>query len=155
MKNAVKPIPENYHAVTPYLVVQGAAKAIDFYKKVFGAQEIMRMQGPDGKIGHAEIKIGDSIIMLADEHPEMDARSPQAFGGTPVSLMVYVTDVDNVFKQAVSAGAKELRPVKDQFYGDRSGVISDPFGHKWTVSTHVEDVSAEEMKRRMAAQTAA
>ncbi len=155
MKNAVKPIPENYHAVTPYLVVQGAAKAIDFYKKVFGAQEIMRMQGPDGKIGHAEIKIGDSIIMLADEHPEMDARAPQSFGGTPVSLLVYVTDVDNVFKQAVSAGAKELRPVKDQFYGDRSGVISDPFGHKWTVATHVEDVSADEMKRRMAAQTAA
>jgi PhnB protein len=113
------------------------------------------MPGPGGKVMHAEIKIGDSIIMLADEHPEMDARSPQAFGGTPVSLMVYVPDVDNVFKQAVSAGAKELRPVKDQFYGDRSGTISDPFGHKWTVSTHVEDVSADEMKRRMAAQTAA
>jgi len=155
MKNAVKPIPDNYHAVTPYLVVQGAAKAIDFYKKVFGAQEVMRMPGPGGKIGHAEIKIGDSIIMLADEHPEMDAHAPQSFGGTPVSLLVYVTDVDSVFKQAVSAGAKELRPVKDQFYGDRSGVITDPFGHKWTVSTHVEDVSAEEMKRRMAAQTAA
>jgi PhnB protein len=155
MKKAVKPIPENYHAVTPYLVVQGAAKAIDFYKKVFGAKELMRMPGPGGKVMHAEIKIGDSIIMLADEHPEMDARSPQAFGGTPVSLMVYVPDVDNVFKQAVSAGAKELRPVKDQFYGDRSGTISDPFGHKWTVSTHVEDVSADEMKRRMAAQTAA
>ena len=155
MKKTVKPIPENYHAVTPYLVVQGAAKAIDFYKRIFGAQEIMRMPGPGGKIGHAEIKIGDSIIMLADEHPEMDAKSPQAFGGTPVSLLVYVTDVDNVFKQAVSAGAKELRPVKDQFYGDRSGTITDPFGHKWTVSTNVEDVSAEEMKRRMAALTAA
>ncbi len=155
MTKAVKPIPENYHAVTPYLVVQGAAKAIDFYKKVFGAQEIMRMPGPGGKVMHAEIKIGDSIVMLADEHPEMDARSPQAFGGTPVSLMVYVPDVDDVFKQAVSAGAKELRPVKDQFYGDRSGTISDPFGHKWTVSTHVEDVSDDEMKRRMAAQTAA
>ncbi len=155
MKKAVKPIPENYHAVTPYLVVQGAAKAIDFYKKVFGAQEIMRMPGPGGKIGHAELKIGDSIIMLADEHPEMDAHAPQSLGGTPVSLMVYVTDVDEVFKHAVSSGAKEMRPVKDQFYGDRSGTITDPFGHKWTVSTHVEDVSAEEMKRRMAALTAA
>ncbi|HEV7219493.1 MAG TPA: VOC family protein [Terriglobales bacterium] len=155
MKKAVKPIPENYHAVTPYLVVQGAAKAIDFYKKVFGAQELMRIPGPGGRVMHAEIKIGDSIVMLADEHPEMDARSPQAFGGSPVSLMLYVPDVDNVFKQALSSGAKELRPVKDQFYGDRSGTISDPFGHKWTVSTHVEDVSADEMKRRMAAQTAA
>ncbi len=155
MKNAVKPIPENYHAVTPYLIVNGAAKAIDFYKNVFGAQEIMRMPGPNGKVGHAELKIGDSIIMLADEHPEMDAQSPQSVGGTPVSLLVYVEDVDNVFKKALSAGAKESRPVKDQFYGDRSGIITDPFGHKWSVATHVEDVSPEEMQRRMAAQKVA
>lgn len=155
MKKAVKPIPENYHAVTPYLVVQGAAKAIDFYKKVFGAQELLRMPGPGGKVMHAELKIGDSMIMLADEHPEMDARAPQSFGGSPVSLLVYVTDVDAVFKEAMSAGAKEVRPVKDQFYGDRSGIVTDPFGHKWSIATHVEDVSQEEMKRRMAAQTAA
>ena len=151
MKNAVKPIPDNYHAVTPYLIIKEAAKAIDFYKKVFGATEVMRMPGPGGKVMHAELKIGDSVIMLADENPEMDARSPQSFGGTPVSLMVYVEDVDSVFKRAISAGAKELRPLQNQFYGDRSGTISDPFGHKWTVSTHVEDVSPEEMQRRMAA----
>jgi PhnB protein len=151
MKNAVKPIPENYHAVTPYLIVNGAAQAIDFYKNVFGAQELMRVPGPNGKVGHAELKIGDSIIMLADEHPEMDAHSPQSVGGTPVSLMIYVEDVDHVFKKALSAGAKESRPVKDQFYGDRSGILTDPFGHKWSVATHIEDVSPEEMQRRMAA----
>jgi PhnB protein len=155
MKNAVKPIPDGYHAVTPYLMINEAAKAIDFYKKVFGAQELMRIPGPGGKVMHAELKIGDSIIMLADEHPEIDARSPQAYGGTPVSLMLYVADVDDVFKRALSAGAKEVRPLKDQFYGDRSGGISDPFGHQWTLSTHVEDVSSEEMQKRMAAQTAA
>lgn len=151
MKNAVKPIPENYHAVTPYLIVNGAAQAIDFYKNVFGAQELMRVPGPNGKVGHAELKIGDSIIMLADEHPEMDAHSPQSVGGTPVSLMIYVEDVDHVFKKALAAGAKESRPVKDQFYGDRSGILTDPFGHKWSVATHIEDVSPEEMQRRMAA----
>jgi PhnB protein len=155
MKNAVKPIPDGYHAVTPYLMINEAAKAIDFYKKVFGAQELMRIPGPGGKVMHAELKIGDSIIMLADEHPEIDARSPQAYGGTPVSLMLYVADVDDVFKRALSAGAKEVHPLKDQFYGDRSGGISDPFGHQWTLSTHVEDVSSEEMQKRMAAQTAA
>jgi PhnB protein len=155
MKNAVKPIPDGYHAVTPYLMINEAAKAIDFYKKVFGAQELMRIPGPGGKVMHAELKIGDSIIMLADEHPEIDARGPQAYGGTPVSLMLYVADVDDVFKRALSAGAKEVRPLKDQFYGDRSGGISDPFGHQWTLSTHVEDVSSEEMQKRMAAQTAA
>lgn len=154
MKNAVKPIPENYHAITPYLIIKGAAKAIDFYKTVFGAAEIMRMPGPEGRIGHAELKIGDSIFMLADEHPEIDARGPESYGGTPVSLMVYVQDVDSVFKKALAAGAKELRPVKNQFYGDRSGNLADPFGHKWTISTHVEDVTPEEMKKRMAAQAA-
>jgi PhnB protein len=148
----VKPIPEGYRSITPYLILDGAAKAIDFYKKAFGATEIMRMESPDGsKIGHAELKIGDSIVMMADEHPQMGYRSPKALGGTPVSLMVYVEDVDTVAKRAVSAGAKELRPVVDQFYGDRSGTFADPFGHVWTISTHVEDVPPAEMEKRAAA----
>jgi PhnB protein len=146
---AVKPIPDGYHAVTPYLIVQGAARAIDFYKTAFGATELMRIGGPDGKIGHAEIKIGDSAVMLADEHPDMGYRSPRSLGGTGVSLMVYVEQVDTVFKRAISAGAKELRPVVNQFYGDRSGTLEDPFGHVWTVATHVEDLSAEELDRRV------
>jgi PhnB protein len=146
---AVKPIPDGYHAVTPYLIVQGAAQAIDFYKTAFGATELMRIGGPDGKIGHAEIKIGDSAVMLADEHPDMGYRSPQSLGGTGVSLMVYVEQVDTVFKRAISAGAKELRPVVNQFYGDRSGTLEDPFGHVWTVATHEEDLSAEELDRRV------
>jgi PhnB protein len=145
---ATKPIPDGYHSITPYLIVNGAAKAIDFYKRAFGAVELMRMPGPDGKIGHAEIKIGDSAIMLADEHPEMGYRGPQSLGGTAVSMMVYVERVDDVFGRAVAGGAKELQPVKDQFYGDRSGTLQDPFGHKWTVATHVEDVPPEEMRRR-------
>jgi PhnB protein len=147
---AVKPIPEGYHSVTPYLIVKGAAKAIDYYKKVFGATEIMRMPGPNGTVGHAEIKIGDSVIMLADEQ-QGNFRSPEGLGGSPVSLMVYVEDVDTTFKQAISNGAKETRAVQDQFYGDRSGNLVDPFGHVWTVATHKEDVSEEEMKRRMSA----
>jgi PhnB protein len=145
---ATKAIPDGYHSVTPYLIVNGAAKAIDFYKRAFGAVELMRMPGPDGKIGHAEIRIGDSAIMLADEHPQMGFRSPQALGGTPVSLMVYVERVDEVFGRAVAGGAKELQAIKDQFYGDRSGTLQDPFGHTWTVATHVEDVPPEEMRRR-------
>jgi PhnB protein len=145
---AVKSIPAGYHSVTPYLIVSGAAKAIDFYKLVFSATELMRMPGPNGKIGHAEIKIGDSAVMLADEHPEMGHRSPQSLGGAGVSLMVYVERVDEVFKRAVAAGAKEMQPIKDQFYGDRSGTLQDPFGHTWTVATHVEDVAPEEMRRR-------
>jgi PhnB protein len=148
---AVKPIPDGYHTVTPYLVVQGASKALDFYKKAFGATELFRMPGPGGKVMHAEIKIGDSPVMLADEFPEMDARGPQALGGTPVGLMIYCEDVDAVFDRAVTAGAKVLRPVVDQFYGDRSGTLSDPFGHKWTIATHKEDVPMAEMQRRMAA----
>jgi PhnB protein len=152
MTKKVKPIPDGYHSVTPYLVIDGAAKAIDFYKKVFGATEMMRMPSPDGsRIGHAELKIGDSPIMLADEHPEMSIRGPHSIGGTPVSMMVYVEDVDKVAKRALAAGAQELRPVADQFYGDRSGTFLDPFGHMWTVSTHVEDVPAEEMEKRAAA----
>jgi PhnB protein len=146
---AVKPIPDGYHTVTPYMIVKGAAQALEFYKKAFGATELMRFPGPDGKVGHAEIRIGDSAIMLADEHPEMGARSPQSFGGSPVSILLYVKDVDALAKQAVAAGAKVVKPVKDQFYGDRSGTFTDPFGHSWTIATHKEDVTPEEMQRRM------
>src|SRR5512138_1993935 len=141
-------IPQGYHSVTPYLIVKGAAKAIDFYKQAFGATEIMRMPTPDGQIGHAELKIGDSPIMLADEHPTMGYRSPQSLGGAGVSLMIYVDKVDEVFKRALSSGAKELQALTDKFYGDRSGTLQDPFGHVWTVATHVEDVAPEEMRRR-------
>jgi PhnB protein len=150
-----KPIPEGYHSVTPYLIIKGATEAIDFYKKAFGATELFRMPAPGGKIGHAEIKIGDSPIMLADESPEMGYKSPQTLGGSPISIMIYVADVDTVFKQAIAAGGKEQRPVKDQFYGDRSGTLEDPFGHVWHVATHKEDVSPEEMERRMKSYTAA
>lgn len=146
---AVKPIPAGYHTATPYLIVSDAAKAIDFYKRGLGATEIMRIPDPKGRIGHAEIKIGDSVIMLADEHPEMGYKSPTSIGGTPVSIYLYVDDVDRLFKQAISAGAKELRPVKDQFYGDRSGTLADPFGHVWSIGTHKEDVSMEELTRRL------
>ncbi|HEX7011507.1 MAG TPA: VOC family protein [Steroidobacteraceae bacterium] len=145
---AVKAIPEGYHSVTPYLIVKGAAEAIEFYKRAFGATELFRMPMPDGKVGHAEIKIGDSPVMLADEFPQMGYRSPQTLGGAGVSLMIYVDNVDRTFKQAVAAGAKELQPVKDQFYGDRSGSVQDPYGHVWTISTHVEDVAPEELTRR-------
>jgi PhnB protein len=145
---AAKPIPDGYHSVTPYLIVQGAASAIEFYKKAFAASEVMRFDGPDGKVGHAEIKIGDSPVMLADEYPDMGFRSPQSLGGAGVSLMVYVEQVDAVFQRAISAGAKEVHPVKDQFYGDRSGTLRDPFGHVWTITTHVEDLSLDELRRR-------
>ena len=144
----VNPIPEGYHSVTPYLSIKGAAAAIDYYKKVFGATELFRMPGPDGKIGHAEIKIGNSPIMLADEYPEMEFVSPQTLGGSPVGLMIYVDDVDTMFKNAISGGGKEIKPLQDQFYGDRSGTLRDPFGHVWTVATHVEDIAPEEMERR-------
>jgi PhnB protein len=147
----VKYIPDGYHNATPYLIIKGAARAIDFYKQVFGATELMRFPGPGGAIGHAEIKIGDSPIMLADEAPQMGYRSPQSIGGTPVSLMLYVQDVDKVVDRAVKAGARLERPVADQFYGDRNGTIQDPFGHVWTIGTHREDVSLEEMQRRAAA----
>jgi PhnB protein len=147
---AVKPVPEGYHVVTPYLVVHDAAGAIEFYKKAFGASELMRFPGPGGKLMHAEIKIGDSPIMLADEMPEMDARGPQSYGGSPVGLAVYVPDVDAVVRKAEAAGAKVVRPVQDQFYGDRSGTLVDPYGHKWTIATHKEDVSSDEMQRRFA-----
>jgi PhnB protein len=145
----VKAIPDGYHTVTPYLIISGAAAAIDYYKQAFGATELLRMPAPGGKIGHAEIKIGDSPIMLADEHPEMGYKSPQTLGGSPVSIMIYVSDVDTVFDQAIAAGGKVQRPVKDQFYGDRMGTLEDPFGHIWHVATHTEDVSPEEMEKRM------
>jgi PhnB protein len=152
-KVKVKPVPEGYHTATPYLIVDGAARALDFYQRVFGATERMRMPGPGGKVGHAEIGIGDSVIMLADEHPEIGARGPRAYGGAAVSLHLYVPDVDAVVKKAVAAGATLLRPVEDKFYGDRMGTIEDPFGHHWHVSTHQEDVSPDEMARRAAAAT--
>jgi len=151
MSDKVKPIPDGYGSVTPYLIVNGAARAIEFYKQAFGATETFRMEGPGGRVGHAEIKIGDSHVMLADEHPEMGARGPQTIGGSPISLVLYVEDVDATVSQAVEAGAKLTRPVKNQFYGDRTGGIEDPFGHAWYVATHVEDVSEEEMHKRAAA----
>jgi len=145
---SVKPIPEGYHSVTPYLIVRGGSDAIEFYKKAFGAVELFRMAAPDGKIGHAEIKIGDSPIMLADEFPEMGHKGPQTIGGSPVSLLIYVEDVDAVFDQAVTAGATVKEALQDKFYGDRMGTVVDPFGHVWHLGTHKEDVSPEEMERR-------
>ncbi|HEY3100391.1 MAG TPA: VOC family protein [Methylomirabilota bacterium] len=152
MAGAVKPIPDGYHTITPYLSIKGASDAIEFYKKAFGAKEVMRMAQPDGRIGHAELQIGDSRFMLADEHPEMDFRSPRAIGGTPVMLHLYVEDADAVVGRAIAAGAKALRPVQDQFYGDRSGSVVDPYGHIWHVATHKEDLSMEEIRQRAAAQ---
>ena len=146
----VKPIPDGYPRVTPYLHVDGANAAIEFYSKVFGATERMRMPAPGGKIGHAELQIGNSVIMLADEFPDMNVRGPKAIGGTPVTVMVYVEDVDKAFDRAIKGGAKEIRPVMDQFYGDRSGEFEDPFGHRWNVATHVEDVPPDEMPKRAA-----
>jgi PhnB protein len=147
---AVKPIPEGYHAVTPYLIVNDASAAIDFYKRAFGATELFRLPGPGGKIMHAEIKIGNSPIMLADESPQMGAKSAKTIGGSPISVMLYVENVDERYPKAIAAGGKELRPLKDQFYGDRSGTLEDPFGITWTIGSHVEDVSSAELQKRMA-----
>ena len=152
---AVKPIPEGYHTATPYLIIEGASDAIEFYKQAFGATELFRLAMPDGKIGHAEIKIGDSPIMLADAYPDMGYKGPKSLGGSPVSLMIYVEDVDTVFKRAVDAGATVKEAVSDKFYGDRMGTLIDPFGHVWHVSTHKEDVSVAEMEKRAAALGAA
>ena len=146
-----KSIPEGYHNITPYLIIKGAAKAIDFYKQAFGATEIMRMPQPDGRIGHAELKFGDSFVMLADEFPEMQIVGPKTLGNSSVGLLLYVNDVDKTVEQAVALGAMIKKPIADQFYGDRTGTIIDPFGHKWTLALHIEDVTPEEMKRRMAA----
>ena len=143
-------IPDNYPRVTPYLIVDGGGAAIDFYKSVLGATERVRMDGPDGKVGHAELEIGDSLVMLADEHPQMNALGPKSVGGTPVSLLVYVEDADDTFERAIDAGAKQLEPVDDKFYGDRSGTFEDPFGHHWNIATHVEDVPPDEMSKRAA-----
>lgn len=151
----VKPIPDGYATVAPYLTVHDAAGAIAFYQQAFGATELMRLAAPSGKLAHAEIKIGNSLIMLSDEFPEMGGRSAQALGGTPVTLMVYVEDVDTIFRQAIAAGATEVRPVENQFYGDRAGTLSDPFGHMWTIASHVEDVSMEEVNARFSAMAGA
>jgi PhnB protein len=146
----VKPIPDEYPQVTPYLCVDGAGAAIEFYREVLGATERARLAGPDGKVAHAELQLGDSLIMLADEYPELGIRSPKALGGSPVTISVYVEDVDAAFDRALQAGAKALRPVEDQFYGDRIGQFEDPFGHRWSVATRIEDVTPEEMARRAA-----
>jgi PhnB protein len=145
---AVNPIPDGYHTATPYLIIDGAAAAIEFYKSAFGATELFRFPAPDGKIGHAEIKIGDSPIMLADEYADMGYKGPKALGGSAVSLMLYVQDVDTVFQQALDAGATAKEAVSDKFYGDRMGTVVDPFGHVWHLATHKEDVSIEEMQKR-------
>ena len=147
---AVKPIPDGYHSVTPYLILDDAARALEFYKKGLGAVELMRFPAPGGKIGHAEIKIGDSPIMLADENAEMNAKSARTIGGSPISLMIYVEDVDARVAQAVAAGATLTRPVANQFYGDRTGGIEDPFGYHWYIATHVEDVPPAELEKRAA-----
>jgi len=149
-KTNVDYVPQGYHTVIPYLIVKGAAHALEYYQQVFGAQEVMRMPGPNGIIMHAEIKINGSTVMLADEMPGMDFKSPQSIGGSPVGLVVYVEDVDACVARAAGKGARVLKEVQDQFYGDRSGTILDPFGHQWTVATHIEDVTPEEMQRRMA-----
>ena len=151
MKNKVKPVPEGYHTATPYLTVQDTAAAINFYKRAFAAKELFRMPGPDGKIMHAEITIGDSHVMLADESESGETRAPQALKGTASGIFLYLEDVDAVFKQAVKAGAKETMPVQNMFWGDRFGKLTDPFGHKWMLASHIEDISPAEMQERTAA----
>ncbi len=154
MPGQVQPIPQGYHTVSPYLVVNDAAKAIEFYKRAFDAKEKFRMEGPPGKIGHAELQIGDSIVMVADEMPQMDAKAPQSLGGTTASIFLYVKDVDTAFNKAVGAGAKATMPVADMFWGDRYGKLMDPFGHSWSMATHKEDVAPDEMQRRVQAEMA-
>ena len=147
---AASSTPAGYHSVTPSLIVRDAPKAIAFYQRAFGAENLGAMAGPDGRVMHAEIRIGDSIVMLSDEFPEFGVKSPRTLGGTPVTIHLYVEDVDDTFRRALDAGAKELRAVEDKFYGDRGGEFEDPFGHRWSVASHVEDVAPEEMERRMA-----
>jgi len=149
----VKPIPEGYHTVTPYLILNEASEAVAFYKRALGASEVLRMDDPSGKIHHAEISIGGSRIMLADEHPDIQALSPKTIGGSPVSIHLYVEDVDGAVERAVASGAKLIRPVTDQFYGDRVGGIEDPFGYRWFIATHKEDLTMDEIRRRAAAQS--
>ncbi len=155
MPSRVKPIPDGHRTVTPYLAIKNAAKALEFYKRAFGAVESYTLMMPDGRVGHAEIRLGDSLIMLSDEFPEYGGKAPESLGGSPVSLHLYVEDVDAFVKRALDAGAKERKPVMDQFYGDRSGQLEDPFGHLWWVATHKEDVAPEEMQRRVQAMFAA
>ncbi|HJV87691.1 MAG TPA: VOC family protein [Noviherbaspirillum sp.] len=145
----VKPVPDGFHTVTPYLTIRNAAAALDFYQKAFGADVVFRLNDPSGKkVGHAEIRLGDSAIMLSDEYPEMDGTSPETLGGSPVLIHLYVENVDALVERAVKAGAKLERPVADQFYGDRGGLVVDPFGHKWWIATHIEDVPPDEMEKR-------
>ena len=148
MNAPVSPVPAGYHSVTPYLLIKGASDAVEFYKKAFGATEVLRLQDPEGRISHGEICIGNSHVMLADEHPEMDFLGPQTRGGTTVSLLIYVEDADAVFAQAIAAGATEMRPLCDQFYGDRSGTVVDPWGHVWSIATHIEDLTPDEITRK-------
>lgn len=148
MIEKVNSVPPGYHTVTPYLLIQGASDAIAFYVRIFGAEEITRLTAPDGRIGHAEIRIGESTIMIADEHPEMDFLGPKSRGGTTVSLLIYVDHADDIYNAALDAGATELRPMCDQFYGDRSGTVTDPWGHVWSIATRLEDISPAELKRR-------
>jgi len=148
MAKKVNPIPEGYHSVTPYLCIKDAARALEFYKESLGAKEVTRMNGPDGKIAHAEIKLGDSMIMIAEENPQNEVRSPQSLGGSTVSIFLYVDNVDALFNKALSAGAKQVQPLADQFWGDRYGRLTDPFGHSWSLAQHIEDVAPEEMGRR-------
>jgi PhnB protein len=151
MNAKVKPIPDGFHSITPYLTVKGAAEAIDFYKRAFGAKERFRMRGPeDSTVGHAELTIGDSILMLSDEFPHCNNSSPETLGGSPVLMLLYVEDVDRAFKRAVEAGATVAEPVEDKFYGERAGTLTDPYGHRWTLMTHIEDVPKAELERRMA-----
>ncbi len=147
----VSPVPEGHRSLAPYLYVRGASSAMDFYARAFGARELFHMKGPDGKIVHAELQVGDSILMLADESPEQGARAPEAYGGTPASVFLYLPDVDIVFERATAAGATVEQPPTDMFWGDRYGKLKDPFGHEWGIATHVEDVSPEETQKRMAA----
>ena len=148
MPDPVSPVPGDHPTVCPYLHVEGAAAAIEFYQRIFGATERLRLDDPDGMVGHAELAIGNSVVMLADEFPEMGIKGPKAFGGTPVSLSVYTEDVDATVEKAARAGATVIRPVADQFYGERVGQIEDPFGHRWSIMTHIEDVEPEELARR-------
>jgi PhnB protein len=147
MASRTKEIPKGFHTVTPYLTVTDSSRAIDFYKRAFGAQELLRLDSPDGKVAHAEIKIGDSIIMLCDEMPGW-GRSPQSLGGTPVNIHLFVKDVDEVFNRAIAAGAKVAMPLADMFWGDRFGQVTDPFGHSWSIATHKEDVPPDELRKR-------
>jgi PhnB protein len=153
VQSTVKPIPDGMRGATPYLCCRDAARALEFYGRAFGAVETMRLAEPSGRIGHAEMKIGEAVVMLSDEHPEMNIRSPQTLGGTPIAIHLYVEDVDGFCRRAVEAGATLSHPVADQFYGDRSGQLHDPFGHRWSIATHVADVSIEEMQRRYDAMT--